>query len=84
MKFHLSDDALDVHRRNAELTRSELFVRYFALGGMSTAFQLEAFLYGALRPSPHDYDVIAHALNERLVELGGNYRVPYFQDGDDT
>ncbi len=44
---------------------------------MSTAFQLEAFLYGALRPSSHDHDVIAHALNERFVELGGNHPVPY-------
>jgi hypothetical protein len=84
MKFRSTDDALDVHRRNAELTRSELFMRYFELGGMSTAFQLEAFLHGALEPSPHDHDVIAHALNERFVELGGNHPVPYLQDGVDA
>ncbi len=49
---------------------------------MSTAFQLEAFLYGALTPSPHDHDVLAHALNERFVELGGNHPVPYEEDLD--
>jgi hypothetical protein len=70
-------DPLEQFRQDADLTRSELWLRYFELGGMSTALQLEAILYGALRASPHDYDVIAHALNERFVELGGNHPVPY-------
>jgi len=55
-------------------------LRYFELGGMSSAIQLEAFLYEALRPSSHDHDVVAHALNERFVELGGNHPVPYRAD----
>jgi hypothetical protein len=70
-------DILDKFRRDADLSRGELWLRYFELGGMSTALQLEGFLYGALKPSPHDHDVIAHALNERFVELGGNHPVPY-------
>jgi hypothetical protein len=74
-------DTLDRFRRDADLTRSELWLRYFELGGMSSALQLEAFLYGALVPTPHDHDVIAHALNERFVELGGNHPVPYLKDG---
>jgi hypothetical protein len=74
-------DILDRFRRDADLTRGELWLRYFELGGMSTALQLEAFLYGALRPSTHDHDVIAHALNERFTELGGNHPVPYLEDG---
>ena len=44
-------DSLDLFRQQADLSRGELWLRYFALGGMSTAFQLEAFLYGALRPA---------------------------------
>jgi hypothetical protein len=44
---------------------------------MDDALELEAILYGALEPSPHDREVIAHALNERFVELGGNHPVPY-------
>jgi hypothetical protein len=71
---------LDQYRRDACLSHSDLWLRYFELGGMSTAFELEAFLYGALEPSPHDHDVIAHALNERFVELGGNHPVPYAED----
>ncbi len=77
-----ASDTLNRFREQADLTRGELWLRYFELGGMSTALQLEAFLYGALQPSPHDHDVIAHALNERFVELGGNHPVPY--DGDDV
>jgi hypothetical protein len=73
-------EALDAFRRLAELTHPELWMRYFELGGMSTGIEVEAFLYGALEPSPHDHDVIAHALNERFVELGGNHPVPYFRD----
>jgi hypothetical protein len=74
--------ALDQARVDAELSHGELWFRYFALGGMSTALQLEAFCYGALEPSAHDHDIIAHALNERFVELGGNHPVPYI--GDET
>ncbi len=44
---------------------------------MSSALQVEAYLYGALLPDDHDYDVVAHALNERFVELGGNHPVAY-------
>jgi hypothetical protein len=76
-------DLLDRARRDAGLTHGELWLRYFELGGMSTALQVEAFLYGALRPSAHDYDVVAHALNERFVELGGNHPVPYAEDRED-
>jgi hypothetical protein len=70
-------DSLDQARRDAGLSHGELWLRYFELGGMSSALQVEAFLYGALLPTPHDHDVVAHALNERFVELGGNHPVAY-------
>lgn len=73
-------DRLDRARQTAGLSHGELWLRYFELGGMSTALQLEAFLYGALEPTVHDHDLIAHALNERFVELGGNHPVPYLED----
>lgn len=76
----LPADVLDQYRRRALLSHTELWLRYFALGGMSTALELEAFLQGALVPSVHDHDVIAHALNERFVELGGDHLVPYDED----
>jgi hypothetical protein len=57
-------------------------MRYFGLGGMSSTLEVEAFLHGALVPSVHDHDLLAHALNERFVELGGNHPVPYLEDRD--
>lgn len=71
------NDVLDRARQDAGLTHGELWLRYFRLGGMSTALQVEAFCYGALCPSSHDHDVVAHALNERFVELGGDHPVAY-------
>lgn len=79
MTVPASDD-LDTSRQSAELTHGELFLRYFALGGMSNALRLEAICYGALAPSAHDRDVIAHTLNERFTELGRNHPVPYSED----
>jgi hypothetical protein len=70
-------DILDTYRQEAGLSHGELWLRYFELGGMSTGFELEGFLYGVIVPSRHDHDVIAHAINERFVELGGNHPVPY-------
>lgn len=73
-------DVLDVYRRDARLSREELWLRYFELGGMSTSLQLEAFLCGVLQPTAHEHNLIAHALNERFSELGGDYPVPYAED----
>jgi hypothetical protein len=70
-------DELDHFRQEAGLSHGELWLRYFELGGMSTGLQLEAFLYGMASPTDHDHDVIAHALNERFVELGMNHPVAY-------
>ncbi len=75
---------LELARINAGLSHGELFLRYFELGGMSSALQVEAFLYEALEPSRHDHDIVAHALNERFVELGNNHPVPYRADECDS
>ncbi len=76
------DDLLDRARRKAGLTKTELWLRYFALGGMSTPTELEGYLLGALRPSAHEHNLVAHAINERFVELGDDHPVPYV--GDDV
>jgi hypothetical protein len=73
-------DVLEQGRRNAGLSVSELWFRYFALGGTSTALEVEAVLYGALIAGVHERDVLAVALNERFAELGGDHPVPYAGD----
>lgn len=75
-----STDALNVARLDAQLSHGELWMRYFELGGMSTALELEAYLFSALNFTAHDQDVVAHALNERFTELGANHPIPYADD----
>ena len=52
-------DVLEQARRDVGLSHRELWFRYFELGGMSTAFEVEAYLYGALTATVHDRDLIA-------------------------
>ena len=73
-------DVLEQARRDVHLSVSDLWYRYFALGGMSTALEVEAVLYGALIASDHDRDLVAVALNERFAELGADHPVPYAGD----
>jgi hypothetical protein len=73
-------DELNTFRQQAGLSHGELWFRYFELGGMNTGLELEAILHGVLTPSSHEHDVIAHAINERFVELGSNHPVAYSKD----
>lgn len=73
-------DVLERARREVGLSVADLWLRYFALGGMSTALELEAILYEALVAGPHDRDVVAVALNERFTELGADHPIPYSDD----
>ena len=76
-------DVLERARVETGLSIAELWFRYFALGGMSTALEVEAFLYRALVATPHNRDLIAVALNERFSELGHDHPIPYSADGGD-
>jgi hypothetical protein len=73
-------DVLDQARQEAHLSHGDLWFRYFELGGMRTALEVQAYLYGALAATPHDHDLIAVALNERFSELGGDHPIPYSDD----
>jgi predicted DNA-binding ribbon-helix-helix protein len=75
-----ANSSLERARVDVELSHSELWFRYFELGGMSTALELEAYLYDALAPTEHDRNLIAVALNERYSELGGDHPIPYTDD----
>lgn len=76
----VDDGVLERARRDVGMSVDDLWMRYFALGGMSTALEVEAYLLGALLPPTHDHDVLAVALNERFAELGGDHPVPYSGD----
>jgi hypothetical protein len=71
------DLGLNQARIDGCMSHADLWMRYFGLGGISTALEIEAYVYGALEPSAHDYNLLAHALNERFAELGHEPAVPY-------
>ncbi len=73
---------LEQGRLDVGLSHGELWFRYFELGGMSTALEVEAYLYAALDPTLHDRDLLAAALNERFSELGGDHPIPYSEDNE--
>jgi hypothetical protein len=73
-------DILERARRDTGLSVADLWMRYFTLGGMRTALEVEAILFGALVGTDHDRDVLAVALNERFAELGGDHPIPSVGD----
>lgn len=73
-------DVLEAARQELGLSFPELWLRYFGVGGMSTATEVEAVLCGALVGSPSERDTIAVALNENFAELGRDHPVPYTGD----
>ena len=71
---------LEKARREVGLSVSELWWRYFAIGGMRNELEVEAILYQALVPTESDRDLLAVALNERFSELGRDHPIPYSND----
>jgi anti-anti-sigma factor len=62
---------LEIGRQRADLSLKDLFVAYFALGGTADFAGMVAHLRGSAKVlDVHQRDVAAHALNERLADLG--------------
>lgn len=62
---------------HADLTLEQLWMRYFALGGDADLLEVDAHLQGLISLPSGQADTLALAVNERLDELAGRYRVPY-------
>ena len=71
-----STDVLEQARRDLGLSIADLWLRYFSLGGMGSAIEMEAVLHGALLASGHERDGLAVALDERLREVAGDLADP--------
>lgn len=69
--------SLDSAREDVGLSRADLWMRYFALGGNAMPTEFEAYLEGVLEPGPVEYDIVVHAINERSMEMGLDRRWPY-------
>jgi hypothetical protein len=69
---------LDLAREELGLSRVELFIRYFALGGTVECHRIDGFLDGRTEGLERvEYDMLVHALNERCSDLGLDHPVPY-------
>jgi hypothetical protein len=64
-------------RQFLELTIMELWIDYFALGGIQDAKTLAAYLNGDGETSPGDHDAIVQALNEVFIDRGLNHPLDY-------
>jgi hypothetical protein len=73
-------DLAELCRLQTELSLEDLWIRCLALGSTNTLLQLEAFLNGALRPTPHEFNLMAVAVNEHFADLGLDQFVPYVED----
>ncbi|MEV6898809.1 PP2C family protein-serine/threonine phosphatase [Amycolatopsis sp. NPDC051372] len=63
--------------RHADLTAEQLWTRYFALRGSHDLVAVEAYLDGVAELPPHQCDLLAQAVNERLDEVSWTRRAPY-------
>ena len=62
------------------LSIDELWLRCFALGASSTPLEIDAYIHGALRPTRHEFNVIAIALNEYLKDIEVNLFIEYIEE----
>jgi hypothetical protein len=63
--------------RDARLPISQLWLRYFAIGGDAQPVDVDAYVHGLTELPPLQRDLLAHAVNERLDELTSTRRATY-------
>lgn len=67
---------LEAARAQAGMSFVDLWIAYFALGGAAEPGAVRTYLAGRGSDSM-DYDVLAQAINERFLDQGESYPVPY-------
>jgi len=68
---------LEAARQRAELTLYHLWLDYMSFSGVAGIVEVEAYLHGLMPLDPHQEDILAHVVNERLDDLYRAARVPY-------
>jgi len=79
-----SSEELVLARQACGITQDDLWMRYFALGGMGRPVELDAIVHDALRTTAADRDLVVLALNERFAELGRPPSIPYSDEPRDA
>lgn len=73
---------LEAARVQAGMATIDVWLAYFALGGMESLAAVTAILSGTVVPSNLDYDLLAQAMNERFMDSGRDHPVPYHDEID--
>ena len=69
-------------QHRTQLSNDDLWLLYFELGGNASLLEIEAFLEDLHDLGDYQRDILAHALNERLHELGDKKLLSYDFDAD--
>ena len=69
--------ALEAGREAAGLSLRDLWLAYWAIGGTATPEVLMTYLDGTEEPEAADYDVVAQAINDQLIDRRLDHPVPY-------
>lgn len=67
---------LEAARIQAGMSFQDLWIAYLALGGNARPDVVRGYLRGSAI-EPTDYDLLAQAINERFLDRGESYPVPY-------
>lgn len=65
---------------DARLRVSELWMKYFSIGGEAGEYEVDAYLNGSFSLPALQRDILAHAANELIDELPAHPRAPYSDD----
>ncbi|MDP1819200.1 MAG: hypothetical protein Q8K58_04825 [Acidimicrobiales bacterium] len=68
---------LELARADLHWTVAQLWMAYFALGGLRTQAELGEYLQSGGASSSADHGAIVQALNEEYLARGGDHPVPY-------
>lgn len=66
--------------QQAGLETSQLWMKYFSIGGEAGEYEVDAYLNGSLSLPPLQRDILAHAANELIDDLPPRLRAPYCDD----
>jgi hypothetical protein len=73
---HLALSLFDGLQRSG-LTPTDLWLRYYAVGGDAGEIEVEAYALGLLRPDTLEHNLIAQALNEHFLDCQEDHPVGY-------
>jgi hypothetical protein len=64
----------------ARMSYRDLWLSQIAIGGDASEFEVEAYVNELLTPDPHQYNLLAQAINESFIDAGGDHPVGYVEE----